>query len=93
MAASYVKWLESAGARSLPIAYNSTPEEIHAILPQLNGVLLPGGGAGKPPGAQMIFEEALKLNDNGTYFPVWGTCLGFEWLLEMVHNSPAYRHL
>jgi len=84
VAASYVKWLESAGAESLPIRYNSSDDEVEAIFAQINGLLLPGGGAGLPSGAKHAVELAIEANDNGTYFPVWGTCLGFEWLLEIV---------
>mmetsp|Transcript_85631 Transcript_85631/g.266272 ORF Transcript_85631/g.266272 Transcript_85631/m.266272 type:complete len:352 (-) Transcript_85631:6-1061(-) len=84
VAASYVKWLESAGAESLPIPYGSTEEQVEQLFPQLNGVLFPGGGASLPRGARSVLRLALAANDNGTHFPVWGTCLGFEWLLEML---------
>ena len=87
VAASYVKWLESAGARSLPILYDSTSADIDAIFPQINGVLLPGGGSSLPDGAKRIVELAMQASDNGTHFPVWGTCLGFEWLMEIVGGS------
>ena len=44
---SYVKWLESAGARATPIAYNISHRQLEELLPKLNGVLLPGGTASK----------------------------------------------
>jgi hypothetical protein len=25
-----------------------------------------------------LLEYAIELNKNGNYFPVWGTCLGYE---------------
>jgi gamma-glutamyl hydrolase len=87
VAASYVKWLESAGAESVPIPYNSTDDQVDHLFPQLNGVLFPGGGATLPPGAKRVFDLALAANDNGTHFPVWGTCLGFEWLVELVSGD------
>lgn len=33
----------------------------------------------------------MEINDNGTYFPVWGTCLGFELLVYLSANSSEPR--
>ena len=44
IAASYVKYLESAGARVVPIDYNPTNEEIDHLFENLNGFFFPGGG-------------------------------------------------
>ncbi|CAB1353214.1 unnamed protein product, partial [Coregonus sp. 'balchen'] len=43
IAASYVKYLESAGARVVPIRINRTDEEYEKIFNSINGLLLPGG--------------------------------------------------
>ena len=69
VAASYVKWLESAGAQSVPIPYNASVGYVDGIFPQLDGILFPGGGANLPVGAKRLFELALRANDNGTHFP------------------------
>lgn len=45
IASSYVKWLEGAGARVVPIKVDSTFEEVEALFPKLNGVLFTGGSA------------------------------------------------
>ena len=46
IAASYVKWIESAGGRVVPIPYNiPTVEELDTLLSKINGVLMPGGDA------------------------------------------------
>ncbi|KAF0689607.1 Aste57867_18964 [Aphanomyces stellatus] len=81
--ASYVKWIESAGGRAVRIPYDATSTELDDLLTSVNGVLFPGG-EGLPNGAAAyIYQKALELNGNGTYFPLWGTCLGFEWLVEL----------
>jgi hypothetical protein len=77
--ASYINHLESAGARTVPLIFDADLEGELAKLDHLNGVLYCGGGA---EGAYVdfgkaIFDKAKKMNDNGQYFPVWGTCLGF----------------
>lgn len=28
-----------------------------------------------------MFQKAIEANKQGNYFPVWGTCLGFEMIL------------
>ncbi|KPP72969.1 gamma-glutamyl hydrolase-like, partial [Scleropages formosus] len=68
IAASYVKYLEMAGARVVPVK-----------------LLIPGGGAnlissGYAKAAKIFYELAVKANSQGDYFPIWGTCLGFEEL-------------
>jgi len=84
IAASYVKWLESAGARSIPIPYGANEELVNEILSQVNGVLFPGGDADLPPSAKNIWKIAKERNaePNG-FFPIWGTCLGFEFLVML----------
>jgi gamma-glutamyl hydrolase len=50
-------------------------------------VFLPGGATffnqsnGYADAGQLIYEIAIELNEAGTYFPVFGTCLGFELLI------------
>jgi len=84
--ASYVKWIESAGARVVPLFYDKwSTQEMENMLKNINGVLLPGGGmefAGKYLSQlKTIFNYAKKANDNGVHFPIWSTCLGFQELL------------
>ena len=43
VSASYVKYIESAGARVVPIHYNSTTATIANLVNKLNGVLFTGG--------------------------------------------------
>ena len=93
IAASYVKYLESAGARVVPILINHhTVAELKLLFNSINGVLFPGGGAafftsGYYKNAVAFYKMALDANDKGDYFPIWGTCLGFETLHTITANS------
>lgn len=91
IAASYIKALESSGARVIPIKYDWEEEKILHILQGVNGVLLPGGGTELTENKnetivltaygsvlKKILTLVKQINDKGDYFPVWGTCLGFE---------------
>lgn len=83
VAASYVKWLESAGALVVPIPFHISNEHAVGNVSVLNGILFPGGGSSLPSNAQYLYDHAMELNRKGDYFPMWGSCLGFEWMIEM----------
>ena len=85
IAASYVKYLESSGARVVPVPSHYPEEKVEEIFNGVNGVLFPGGGikwsvSGYYKHAQYFFHKAMEAYDKGDYFPIWGTCLGFETL-------------
>lgn len=85
VAASYVKWLEMAGARAVALPYDASNDTVAELLLQVDGVLLPGGGATLPPSVRAMWR---LLHDEyyakGDFLPLWGTCLGFEFLIELV---------
>ncbi|KAH3766220.1 peptidase C26 family protein [Pelomyxa schiedti] len=91
--ASYVKFVESSGARVAPIRYTDDEASLRSAVKNLNGLLFPGGGADLE-GVYMnaltvLFDEALATNDAGEYFPIWGTCLGFEELLVLASGEDS----
>ncbi|XP_062842654.1 zgc:171566 [Trichomycterus rosablanca] len=90
--ASYVKYLESAGARVVPIRINQTEEEYTKLFSALNGLLLPGGDVDLQKSqfsrvAKIFYELAIKANDASDYFPIWGTCQGFQLLTVLTSNK------
>ncbi|XP_074505564.1 gamma-glutamyl hydrolase isoform X3 [Sebastes fasciatus] len=92
IAASYVKYLEGAGARVVPIRINRTEDEYAKTFYSINGLLLPGGDVDLQTSlfsraAKIFYNLALKANDAGDYFPVWGTCQGFQQLSVLTANK------
>lgn len=92
IAASYVKYIESAGARVVPIRLDLTSIEYTDLFRSINGILFPGGRAsivhsGYSRVAKIFYNKAIESFDNGDYFPVWGTCLGFEELSFLVSGQ------
>lgn len=88
IAASYVKWLEGQGARVVPIKVNQPDSYYKTVFDSINGLLIPGGGAslvssGYGKAGSILYDLAIEANNNGDFFPVWGTCLGFELLLYL----------
>lgn len=80
--ASYVKWVEMAGALAVPLLYSASDDELASVFQQVNGVLLPGGDAAIGGSVRRIMRLATDANRRGDYFPVWGTCDGFEWMMQ-----------
>ncbi|XP_027733217.1 gamma-glutamyl hydrolase-like [Vombatus ursinus] len=92
IAASYVKYLESAGARVVPIRLTLSDEEYDNLFQSINGILFPGGGVNLQSSkysyvARLFYDKALKANKEGDYFPIWGTCLGFEELTVLTSGE------
>jgi len=92
--ASYVKWIEAGGARVTVIPVNASSTEIERLFNSVNGILFTGG-ATEPiiddteyyRTAKMIYQLTIDANNNGDYFPLWGTCLGLELLSILSSNN------
>lgn len=58
---------------------------------------MPGGSvyfnntAGYGEAGEHIVQIAKAINDNGTFFPIWGTCLGMELLVLKLSNNTETR--
>ena len=95
IAASYIKFIESAGARAVPILQDMPQEEIRRRFKAVNGILIPGGSqilsAGHPyyDTTKLLLDMTIKENDNGVSFPLHGTCLGFEALAVAVTGNAS----
>ena len=97
IAASYVKQMEMAGAQVVPILPSYSLSKKKRLINSVNGVLFPGGAApindsGYFKTAKLVFEEAKQLNDEGNYYPLWGTCLGFETLHSIAAELGILSH-
>ncbi|XP_011304814.1 gamma-glutamyl hydrolase isoform X2 [Fopius arisanus] len=97
LAASYVKYVESSGARVVPIWIGQPEEYYKSLLTRINGVIFPGGSSwfdrsgGYAEAGEKIYRIALEMNDHGDYFPIWGTCLGFELMTYLAANGVEHR--
>ncbi|KAI3466033.1 hypothetical protein Pfo_022696 [Paulownia fortunei] len=90
IAASYVKFVESAGARVIPLIYNEPSEVLYEKLNLVNGVIFTGGWAKSGlyfEVVESIFKNVLRKNDAGDRFPLLAICLGFELLTMIVSED------
>lgn len=97
IAASYVKFVEAAGARVVPIWIGKNESYYDDIMSKINGVLWPGGATyfnqsnGYADAGAMIYRIAERYNRRGDYFPILGICLGFELLTYVAANRVEHR--
>jgi len=93
IAASYVKFIESAGGRVVPIRYDADTTILSGLFKQLNGILFTGGGATISVNSKLyntakyIVDLAKAANDMGDYFPIQAHCLGFELLSIVISQN------
>lgn len=85
IAASYVKFVESGGARAVPLLYDEPEASLRKKFSAVNGILIPGGGSSLADtpfyrASEKLFDWALEANDRGDHFPIYGVCMGFELL-------------
>ena len=85
IASSHLTWMKKNNVETLIIPYDT--DNLKYYFDRIHGLYLPSGGAFA--GNQMsyyrackkLIQMALKANDMGYYFPVWGCCMGFQQML------------
>ncbi|XP_060535921.1 gamma-glutamyl hydrolase-like isoform X2 [Cylas formicarius] len=93
IAASYVKFVESAGARAVPVWIGQDESYYRRVVDYTNGLLFPGGGTyfnetgGYGEAATYLYRFAIDSNRSGNYYPIWGTCLGMQVLMYASLNG------
>jgi gamma-glutamyl hydrolase len=88
IAASYVKWLEAGGARSIPIPFDASEALVEDLLTQIDGVLFPGGGGAPiPPSVKHIWRLLQRFYHHNDMIPLWGTCLGMEFIVQLASSK------
>jgi len=91
--ASYIKFVESSGARAVPIMYDISDAELVSLFGKINGILIPGGGSDLSAGSRyrnltsMLLNMTMQAAANGQWVPMWGTCLGFEAIMVDAANN------
>ena len=96
---SYIHWVEMSGENAVIIPYDINEDDLAIMLKRINGVMWVGGGMpNKKYHTQQqedklldtlffCYNYAISENDKGNYYPIWGTCLGFDILIMFVKNK------
>ena len=77
IAASFVRFIETAGGRAVILRGDFTEEKVDAILKSVNGALLPGGDAdlvdaGYDKIALKVYNYSIQQKQKGIMWPVLG---------------------
>jgi len=91
IASSHITWLKRQNIEVLIIPY--TTKNLKYYFNRIHGLYLPSGGAFA--GTQMKYYNickkllmmAMKENDKGCHFPVWGCCMGFQQMLILADGN------
>ena len=96
IAASFVKLVEGAGGRVVPLVETFNDTMIKMLLKSINGVLLPGGSDALIRSnyrriSALAYEYSISMYKKGITWPVFGICRGFQMLmaLEMNEEKPT----
>jgi len=97
LASSYVKFVESGGARVVPIQYDLPEANLSTLFSYLNGFLFTGGAQNllQPNGSLTQYANTINtllwwsINASlaGNYTPVWGTCEGFQYISYLISGN------
>jgi len=98
---SYVKYLQQAGAQVVPIPWDLPQDQLSFLLERVNGVLFTGGSADfddpetgeiTPFGHTLnnIVQYVIQQNKNGKFYPLWGTCMGFQAIAGFIAQNLTY---
>lgn len=98
----YIHWIESMGANAIVIPYSISKISLVQQMGSIQGLIWTGGAIETDrytekqrmtylTTLQRSFLQAKEYNDQGRYFPIWGSCLGFEMLVLMGEDLPLSR--
>jgi gamma-glutamyl hydrolase len=94
---TYVRFVESGGARVVPLKISQSDAQLEELFWKLNGILFIGGDEPffNPDGSLSRYaqvgcrfvELAKQAYGRGIYYPIWGTCLGHELIFICENNG------
>jgi gamma-glutamyl hydrolase len=96
---SYIDWVSMSGEKSIIIPYTISESNLRTLLNRVQGVIFTGGAIqnkklhSSKQYTQLIntlffiYKHAIRENNKGNYYPIFGTCLGHEILLMFATNK------
>jgi len=91
---SYVDWFEKAGVNVLPIPFDTQHHELYFRV--VHGLFIPGTDKGYDIKNKVFMKSVatfITLSQRfNEYFPIWGTCFGFEVLLSLIGGVRRFKH-
>ena len=90
---SYVDWFEDKGVRVIPVPYDTMQHETYFHM--MNGLFIPGTDKGFDVMNKTLVKTVTRFFElslqPGEYFPIWGTCFGFQLLTMLVSGNTIMK--
>ncbi len=90
---TYVDWFMDRGVHVLLIPYDTIQHEEYMTM--IHGLLIPGGETGYVLKNKAFIHSITRFVELSLqphlYFPIWGTCLGFEMLLTVIGGVMTFK--
>lgn len=90
---SYVDWFEDRGVKVVPVPYDTVHHETYFHM--INGLFIPGTDKGFDVMNKTLVKTVTRFFElslqPGEYFPIWGTCFGFQLLTMLVSGNTTLQ--
>lgn len=90
---SYVDWFEDRGVKVVPVPYDTVNHETYFHM--INGLFIPGTDKGFDVMNKTLVKTVTRFFElslqPGEYFPIWGTCFGFQLLTMLVSGNTVMK--
>jgi gamma-glutamyl hydrolase len=100
---SYIDWVHMSGEQCIIIPYTLSESDLLIVLNRIQGVIFTGGAIenknihSTKQYNKLIntlfftYQHAIRENNKGNYYPIWGTCLGHEILLMFATHADTIQ--
>ena len=94
---SHIGWLKRNGINVVAIPFTTKKHKLW--MKRVNGLYFPSGGAFAVTqreyykGCKQFMKLAMKENDKGNHFPIWGGCMGMQQMMIIAEGSDNLDNL
>jgi gamma-glutamyl-gamma-aminobutyrate hydrolase PuuD len=94
---SHIGWLKRNGINVVAIPFTTKKHKLW--MKRVNGLYFPSGGAFAVTqheyykGCKQFLKLAMKENDKGNHFPIWGGCMGMQQMMIIAEGSDNLDNL
>jgi gamma-glutamyl hydrolase len=91
---TYVDWFENRGVHVVPIPFDTKDPELY--FETTNGLFIPGTDRGYDMKSKTLMKTLMRFvqlsMQPDEYYPIWGTCFGFQLLMQLFGGSHVLSH-
>jgi gamma-glutamyl hydrolase len=91
VSSTHIEWIKRHNISVLIIPHNT--KNLKYYFDRIHGLYIPSGGAFATSQVayytvcKNLIKMAIRSNDSGYYFPIWGSCMGFQQMLIVADGT------